>query len=61
MKRVPLAYPGTIVREQPLNVLCISAAVKAAGPVRIIREAVIDCVYSLKRLLPNSDFFRKTR
>ncbi|MDW7761279.1 MAG: radical SAM protein [Acidobacteriota bacterium] len=31
MKRVLLVYPGYIVREQPLNILYISAAVKAAG------------------------------
>jgi len=31
MKRVLLVYPGYIVREQPLNILYIAAAVKAAG------------------------------
>ena len=31
MKRVLLVYPGYIVREQPLNVLYIAAAVRAAG------------------------------
>ncbi len=31
MKKVLLVYPGYIVREQPLNILYISAAVKAAG------------------------------
>lgn len=31
MKRVLLVYPGYIVREQPLNVLYIGSAVKAAG------------------------------
>ena len=31
MKKVLLVYPGYIVREQPLNVLYISAAIKAAG------------------------------
>jgi len=30
-------------------------------PGYIVRETVIDFVYSLKRLLPNSDFFMKTR
>lgn len=31
MKKVLLVYPGYVVREQPLNILYISAAVKAAG------------------------------
>jgi radical SAM superfamily enzyme YgiQ (UPF0313 family) len=31
VKRVLLVYPGYIVREQPLNILYIAAAVKAAG------------------------------
>jgi anaerobic magnesium-protoporphyrin IX monomethyl ester cyclase len=31
VKKVLLVYPGYIVREQPLNILYISAAVKAAG------------------------------
>ena len=31
MKRVLLVYPGYIVREQPLNILYIAAAVKSAG------------------------------
>jgi radical SAM superfamily enzyme YgiQ (UPF0313 family) len=31
MKKVLLVYPGYIVREQPLNILYISAAAKAAG------------------------------
>jgi anaerobic magnesium-protoporphyrin IX monomethyl ester cyclase len=31
VRRVLLVYPGYVVREQPLNVLYISAAVKAAG------------------------------
>lgn len=31
MKKVLLVYPGYIVREQPLNILYISSAVKAAG------------------------------
>jgi anaerobic magnesium-protoporphyrin IX monomethyl ester cyclase len=31
VRRVLLVYPGYVVREQPLNILYISAAVKAAG------------------------------
>ena len=31
MKKVLLVYPGYIVREQPLNILYIASAVKAAG------------------------------
>lgn len=31
MKRVLLVYPGYIVREQPLNILYIASAVRAAG------------------------------
>ncbi len=38
MKKVLLVYPGYIVREQPLNILYISAAVKAAGHASLLFE-----------------------
>ena len=38
MKKVLLVYPGYVVREQPLNILYISAAVKAAGHASLLFE-----------------------
>jgi anaerobic magnesium-protoporphyrin IX monomethyl ester cyclase len=38
VKKVLLVYPGYIVREQPLNILYISAAVKAAGHASLLFE-----------------------
>ena len=38
MKKVLLVYPGYVVREQPLNILYISAAVKASGHASLLFE-----------------------
>lgn len=52
MKKVLLVYPGYIVREQPLNILYIAAAVKAAGH----RTAFFDVTPYRKRPLFGDEF-----
>jgi radical SAM superfamily enzyme YgiQ (UPF0313 family) len=52
MKNVLLVYPGYIVREQPLNILYIASAVKAAGH----RTAFFDVTAFRKRPLRGDPF-----
>jgi radical SAM superfamily enzyme YgiQ (UPF0313 family) len=52
LKKVLLVYPGYIVREQPLNILYIASAVKAAGH----RTAFFDITPFRKRPLRGNPF-----